>query len=62
MFKLVAFVKHGVPNDPRTSIRFNTLDEARSSARELLHDDERVLRISIVKNEIPPRFVEWVER
>jgi hypothetical protein len=37
------------------------LEEARAGARELLRDD-RVLRAMIVWNEVPPRFVEWVER
>ena len=38
-----------------------TLEEAREAAREMLRDD-RVLRVTIVEDALPPRFVEWVNR
>ena len=38
-----------------------TLEQAREAAREMLKDD-RVLRVTIVEDALPPRFVEWVNR
>ena len=38
-----------------------TIDEAREAAREMLRDD-RVLRVTVVEDTLPPRFVEWVNR
>jgi hypothetical protein len=46
---------------PETWTRFATIDEARNSVKPMYHDD-RVLRVFIVTDEAPPRFVEWVER
>jgi hypothetical protein len=40
---------------------YATLEQAREAAREMLKDD-RVLRITIVEDALPPRFVEWVNR
>ena len=40
---------------------YPTLDEARIGAREMLHN-HRVLRVAIVEDRIPARFVEWVGR
>jgi hypothetical protein len=41
--------------------RYPTLAAARLGIARLLRDD-RILRVMIVRNEIPPAFVEWVER
>jgi len=41
--------------------RYPTLEAARVGTTTLLRDD-RVLRVMIVRNEIPPAYVEWVER
>jgi hypothetical protein len=41
--------------------RFVTLEQAREAAREMLKDD-RVLRVTLVEDILPPRFVEWVNR
>jgi hypothetical protein len=38
-----------------------TIEEAREAAREMLRDD-RVLRVTMVEDTLPPRFVEWVNR
>jgi hypothetical protein len=38
-----------------------TLEKAREAAREMLRDD-RVLRVTIVEDALPPRFVEWDTR
>jgi hypothetical protein len=43
------------------SARYTTLEAARAGTATLLHDD-RILRVMIVRNEIPPAFVEWAER
>ena len=44
-----------------TWTRFATLAAARQAVKAMYHDD-RVLRVFIVTDEAPPRFVEWVER
>jgi len=41
--------------------RYTTIEAARLATVILLHDD-RILRVMIVRNEIPPAFVEWAER
>jgi hypothetical protein len=41
--------------------RYPTLDGARAGATAVLRD-ERVLRVMVVRNEVPPAFVEWPER
>jgi hypothetical protein len=46
---------------PETWIRFATLDEARRSAKQMYHDD-RILRVFVVTDAVPPQFVDWVER
>jgi hypothetical protein len=46
---------------PETWTRFATLDEARTGVKAMYHDD-RVMRVVIVTDEVPPRFIEWVER
>jgi hypothetical protein len=41
--------------------RYATIEATRVGAETLLRD-ERILRVMIVRNEIPPAFVEWAER
>jgi hypothetical protein len=41
--------------------RYASVDAARAGAVELLRED-RVLRVMIVRNEMPQAFVEWLER
>jgi hypothetical protein len=41
--------------------RYATVEAARLGAATLLRDD-RVLRVMIVRNDIPPGFVEWADR
>ena len=41
--------------------RYDTLESARAAVKRAYHDD-RVLRMFIVTDEVPSRFVEWVER
>lgn len=62
MFKLVATMRRGnATNLPAAWARYATLESARLGTTALLHDD-RIVRVMIVRNEIPPAFVEWVER
>lgn len=46
---------------PETSERYATIENARAAVKRTYHDD-RVLRLFIVTNDVPPQFVEWVER
>ena len=40
---------------------YATIDAARAAVRGMYAND-RVLRVLIVTGDVPPRFVEWVER
>jgi hypothetical protein len=46
---------------PAAWARYATVEAARLGTAALLHDD-RILRVMIVRNEVPPAFVEWAER
>ena len=48
-------------SQPAVWERYATVDLARAAVRGMYHDD-RVLRALIVTDEVPSRFVEWVER
>jgi hypothetical protein len=62
MFKLVTTMRRGSStNLPAAWERYSTIDGARLGTVALLRDD-RVLRVMIVRNEVPPAFVEWAER
>jgi hypothetical protein len=62
VFKVRPIMKQGTASSiPATWTRFASIDEARSAIAKMYHDD-RVLRAFIVSDELPPRFVEWVER
>jgi hypothetical protein len=62
MFKLVATMRRGSASGmPQAWARYATTEAARAGAVELLRED-RVLRVMIVRNEIPQTFVEWLER
>jgi hypothetical protein len=59
MFRLIATVKRGsASNLPAMWVTHPTLDAARAGARSLLRE-ERVIRVMIVRDEIPLAFVEW---
>jgi hypothetical protein len=61
-FRLQVHVRRGTgSNLPGAWSPYLTLDDARDAAREMLRS-ERVLRVTIVANTVPPRFVEWVNR
>ena len=40
--------------------RYPTIEAARLGIATLLRDD-RILRVMIVRNEVPPAFVEWAQ-
>jgi hypothetical protein len=62
MFRLIATVKQGSASGvAAASARYPTIEAARLGVATLLRDD-RTLRVMIVRNEIPPAFVEWRER
>jgi hypothetical protein len=62
MFRLIATMRRGTATGlPAAWARYSTIEAARLGTAALLHDD-RILRVMIVRNEVPPAFVEWVER
>jgi hypothetical protein len=62
MFKLVTTMRRGSSTGmPQAWARYATVEAARLGAAELLRED-RVLRVMVVRNEIPLVFVEWLER
>jgi hypothetical protein len=62
LFRVRAVMRQGTAASlPETWERYATLDGARAAIKHAYHDD-RVLRMFIVRDEVPPRFVEWVER
>ena len=62
MFKLVTTMRRGSASGmPQAWARYASVEAARVGANELLSED-RVLRVMIVRNEIPQAFVEWRER
>jgi hypothetical protein len=62
MFRLVATMRRGSASGmPQSWARYTSVEAARAGGTELLRED-RVLRVMIVRNEIPLAFVEWLER
>jgi hypothetical protein len=62
MFKLVTTMRRGSSSGmPEAWARYPSVEAARLGAAELLRE-ERVLRVMIVRNEIPQAAVEWLER
>ena len=62
MFKLITTMRRGSSSGcAETSARYATVAAARLGSATLLRDD-RILRVMIVRNEVPPAFVEWAER
>jgi hypothetical protein len=61
-FKLIATMRSGTATDLAAAwARYSPVAAARLGTTTLLRDD-RILRVMIVRNEIPPAFVEWAER
>ncbi len=62
MFRLITTTRRGGSAAmPQACARYAGLEAARAGGVELLRDD-RVVRVMVVRNEVPPAFVEWVER
>jgi hypothetical protein len=62
MFKLIPTVRGGATNSALVAARFATIDDARAGAKQLMHENGRVVRIMIVREQPAPQFAEWVER
>ena len=60
MFKLVVTVRGGSTNAPAASVRYDTVDAARDAGKQLMQENQRVVRVMIVEE--PSRFVEWMDR
>jgi hypothetical protein len=61
MFKLIATMRRGSSNGIAAArTRYDTIEADRVGA-SLLRDD-RIVSAIFVRDEIPPAFVEWVER
>ena len=59
MFKLIATMKRGgSSNSDAAWARYPSIEMARVGVATLMKDD-RILRVMIVRDEIPPAFVEW---
>ncbi|MEO8259513.1 MAG: hypothetical protein ABI868_19355 [Acidobacteriota bacterium] len=62
MFRLIATMRRGSASSLAPAwARYPTIETARAGAAELLRED-RILRVMVVRNEIPQAFVEWQER
>lgn len=61
-FRLVANVRGGSTSFPLSAVRYESLEDARIGAKQLIHEQQRVMRVMVVQDELPPRFVEWIER
>jgi hypothetical protein len=61
-FRLHAIMRQGTAASlPAVWERYTTIETARGVVRAMYSND-RVLRVMIVTGDVPPRFVEWVER
>ena len=61
-FRLRAIMRQGTAASlPAVRERYATIDFARAAVRGMYSND-RVLRVLIVTDDVPPCFVEWVER
>ena len=62
LFRLRAIMRQGTAASlPAVWERYATIDAARAAVRGMYSND-RILRVLIVTDDVPPRFVEWVER
>jgi hypothetical protein len=61
-FRLRPIMRQGTASSvAETWTRFASVEDARRAVKSMYHDD-RVLRVFVVDDEAPPRFVEWIER
>ena len=61
MFKLVTTVRGGTVNLPAAWAKYASVDDARTAAKQLMHEHQRIVRIMIVEDP-SARFVEWFDR
>jgi hypothetical protein len=62
MFRLVTTMRRGSASGmPQACARYASIETARAGAAELLRE-ERVLRVMIVRNEVPGAYVEWCDK
>ena len=61
MYKLVSTVRGGAVNSPAIAVNYESVDDAREAAKELMHKNQRVVRVMIVEKS-GSRFVEWMDR
>jgi hypothetical protein len=62
MFRLVTTMRRGSASGmPQAWARYASIETARAGAAELLRE-ERVLRVMIVRTEVPGAFVEWCDK
>ena len=62
MFRLVTTMRRGSASGmPQGWARYASVEAARAGAAELLRE-ERVLRVMIVRNEVPGAYVEWCDK
>ena len=61
-YKLIATVRGGSTNSALTAKRFSTVEEARAGAKQLMHENPRINRITIVVDGPTVKFVEWIEK
>ncbi len=61
-FRLRPIMRQGTASSiSETWNHYATVDEAKRATKQMYHDD-RVLRVFVVTDAVPPQFVEWVER
>jgi hypothetical protein len=61
-FRLQANMRRGTGSAVRVTWQtYSTVQDARKAAREAFSDD-RVVRMTVVTDTVPPRFVEWIGR
>jgi hypothetical protein len=62
MFRLIPTMRRGSATSlSQASARYPSIEAARLGAAELLRED-RIVKVMIVRNEIPATYVEWIDR
>jgi hypothetical protein len=62
LYRLHAIMRQGTAASlPAVWERYANVEAARAAVRGMYAND-RVLRVMMVTDDVPPRFVEWVER
>ena len=62
MFRLVPTMRRGSATAlPQASADYSSINDARLAAAELLRED-RILKVMIVRNDLPGGYVEWIDR